>query len=127
MDALKNIFAQVFSDKNIKMLQKMGKQAFDLAKTKSAVLMKEAKKFAEQKGKEVSKKADEVKKETTKKAAEVKKEATKKAADVKKDATKKVEEVKKEAAKATKKKAWFWKCGCIVIFYLLLMYAYEID
>lgn len=93
MEAIKNIFAQVFSERNMKMVQKMGKQAFDLARTKSAVLIKEAKKFAEKKSKEASKKA-----------LEVKKEATKKVAEVKKGATKKADEAKKEDAKATKKK-----------------------
>lgn len=97
MDAIKNIFAQVFSEKNMKMLEKMGRQAFEMAKSKSSVLMKEAKKMAEQKGKAVAKKADEVKKE----------------------AAKKVGDVKKEPAKSAKKKEWL--CGVIVFYFNIII------
>lgn len=77
MDTIKNMFAQIFSEKNMKTLSKMGKQAFEVAKSKSAVLIKEAKKISEQKGKELTKKASEVKMEAVKKIEEVKKEAPK--------------------------------------------------
>lgn len=93
MDAIKNIFATVFSEKNIKMMEKMGKQAFEIAKQKSAVFVQEARKVAEKQGKELAKKAEVVKQEAAKKADEVKREAAKKA-----------DEVKKEAAKVAKKK-----------------------
>lgn len=79
MDTIKNIFAQIFSERNMKMLEKMGKQTFQFAKEKSTVLIQEAKKIAEQKSKEMGKKADGVKKEVTKKVTEAKIEPTKEA------------------------------------------------
>lgn len=108
MDAIKNIFASVFNEKNMKVLEKMGKQAFEVAKQKSAGFMQEAKKVAEKQSKELAKKAEQVKKEAAKKAEEVKKEASKKAGEVKKEA----------AAKVAKKKDWkservLW-CNCLV-------------